>query len=79
MSIKEIIGILFIISIVHLIINGSILGIVWIKTHKIISPQSSYFKLALNHIQFMKDFFLGLKKPINATDEILGLLNRYKK
>ena len=78
MSIQEIIGILFIVSIAYLIFSGTILGIVWIKTSKIISPQSGYFKLALNNLQFIKDFLFGLKEPTNATDEILDLLNRYK-
>ena len=78
MLIQEIIGILFIISVAYLIISGTILGIVWIKTYKILNPQSGYFKLALNHIQFIKDFFFGLKEPTNAASKIQDLLNRYK-
>ena len=78
MIIKEIIGLLFIGSATYLIISGTILGIVWIKTYKIINPQSSYFKLALNKIQYIKDFFFGLE-PENAPREIHELLSRYKK
>ena len=78
MSIREILGILFIFSVTYLIVSASTLGIVWIKTYKIISPQTGYFKLAFNHIQFIKDFLFGLKVPTNAPDDIKNLLNRYK-
>ena len=79
MALQEIMGILFVFSTTYLIVVATILGIVWVKTYKIINPESSCFKLALNHIQFNKDFFFGLKEPPNASDEIHELHRKYKK